>query len=168
MPFASSPRRECACGDIRKDMTTKLRVSTTINASVGSTWAAIEHIDTHVRWMADAQSIVFATQQRAGVGTTFDCYTKIGPFHIVDTMSITEWAPGAAMGVEHRGVVGGVGVFTLRDAGDHRTRFSWEERLDFPWWFGGVVGEKVAAPMLARLWRGNLARLKRIVEAQSD
>lgn len=148
-------------------MTTNVRVGTTINASAETTWSAIEQIGTHVGWMADAQSITFATTQRAGVGTTFDCRTKIGPLHIVDTMSITEWAPGASMGVEHRGVVHGTGVFTLREFGEQRTRFSWEERLTFPWWLGGVVGERVAGPMLARIWRGNLARLKHIVEAPS-
>ena len=148
-------------------MTTNVRVGTTINASPETTWSAIEQIDTHVDWMADAQSITFATAQRAGVGTTFGCRTKIGPLHIVDSMSITEWAPGASMGVEHRGVVRGTGVFTLRESGKQRTRFSWEERLTFPWWLGGVVGERIAGPMLTRIWRGNLARLKHIVEAQS-
>jgi uncharacterized protein YndB with AHSA1/START domain len=148
-------------------MTTNVRVGTTINASPATTWSAIEQIDTHVGWMADAESITFATAQRAGVGTTFDCRTKIGPLHIVDSMSITEWAPGAAMGVEHRGVVRGTGVFTLRESGKRQTRFSWEERLTFPWWLGGVVGERIAGPMLTHIWRGNLARLKHIVEAQS-
>jgi uncharacterized protein YndB with AHSA1/START domain len=148
-------------------MTTRLRVGTTIDASAATTWSAIEQIDTHVRWMADAQSITFATSQRAGVGTTFDCSTKIGPFRVVDTMSITEWVPGASMGVQHRGVVRGIGVFTLRESPRHRTRFSWEERLTFPWWFGGVIGERLAEPLLAWIWRGNLARLKRIVEAES-
>jgi hypothetical protein len=71
------------------------------------------------------------------------------------------------MGVEHRGVVRGSGVFTLRELGKARTVFSWEERLTFPWWLGGVVGERVAGPMLAHIWRGNLARLKHIVETQS-
>jgi uncharacterized protein YndB with AHSA1/START domain len=148
-------------------MTTRLRVHTTFNASQETTWSAIEQIDSHVHWMADADSISFATTQRTGVGTTFDCRTRIGPVHFIDTMSITEWAPGASMGVEHRGIVRGAGVFTLRPLGKQRTGFSWEERLTFPWWLGGVVGEVVARPLLARIWRGNLARLKHIVEAQS-
>ncbi len=148
-------------------MTTNVRVATTINASPATTWSAIEQIETHVGWMSDAESITFATTQRAGVGTTFDCRTGIGPLHIVDTMSITEWAPGASMGVEHRGVVRGTGIFTLREFDKQRTRFSWEESLTFPWWLGGVVGERVAGTMLAHIWRGNLARLKHIVEAPS-
>jgi uncharacterized protein YndB with AHSA1/START domain len=148
-------------------MTARLRVRTTINASPETTWSALEQIETHVDWMADAQSITFTTLPHTGVGTTFDCRTKIGPLRLVDTMSITEWVPGASMGVEHRGVVRGNGVFTLREFDKQRTGFSWEERLTFPWWLGGVVGERIAGPMLAHIWRGNLARLKHIVEAQS-
>lgn len=146
-------------------MSTKVSVGTTINASPETTWSVIERIDAHVNWMADAESITFATTQHAGVGATFNCRTKIGPIRFVDIMSITEWIPGEAMGVEHRGVVRGSGVFTLRECGGQRTRFSWEEELTFPWWLGGRVGERVAVPLLAHIWRGNLARLKHIVEA---
>ena len=149
-------------------MTTEIRVGTTINASPETTWSAIEQIDTHVSWMADADSITFLTRQRSGVGTRFNCHTRIGPIHIVDAMSITEWVPCSAMGVEHRGVVRGSGVFTLREVGDRRTRFSWGERLTFPWWLGGAVGERVAGPLLTRIWRGNLARLRHIVEGSRE
>jgi uncharacterized protein YndB with AHSA1/START domain len=146
-------------------LTTKVRVGTTINASPETTWSAIERIDAHVTWMADAQSITFLTSQRAGVGTTFNCRTKIGPIRIVDSMSITQWIPGKVMGVDHRGVVRGTGAFTLRGVGKQRTLFSWEEQLTFPWWLGAHAGERVVGPLLKRIWRGNLARLKHIVEA---
>jgi hypothetical protein len=142
-------------------------MATLIEASPATTWAAIEDIGSHVTWMADAESISFRTPQRAGVGTTFDCRTKIGPIRLVDAMSITRWIPEVAMGVEHRGVVRGSGVFTLRSADDTRTRFSWEETLTFPWWLGGPVGEVFGRPVLTRIWRGNLARLKRVVERSS-
>jgi hypothetical protein len=149
------------------EVSTTIRVATTIDASPETIWAAIEDIGSHVTWMADAESISFRTQQRAGVGTAFDCRTKIGPIRVVDVMSITRWTPGVAMGVEHRGVVRGSGVFSLRSVGNERTRFSWEETLLFPWWFGGPMGEVFGRPVLTRLWRGNLARLKRVVERSS-
>jgi hypothetical protein len=84
---------------------------------------------------------------------------------MVDAVAITSWVPGKAMGVDHVGLVRGTGVFTLSRLGDRRTRFSWEEQLSFPWWLGGAVGEWVARPLLTHIWRGNLARLKGIVEA---
>jgi hypothetical protein len=148
-------------------MSTRIRVVTNIEASPETTWSAIEDITTHVAWMADAESITFTTAQHSGVGTAFDCRTKVGPIRLVDAMSITQWVPGSAMGVEHRGVVRGSGVFTLRRVGGQRTRFSWEERLTFPWWLGGPLGEVFGRPILTRLWRGNLLRLKRMVEGLS-
>jgi len=146
-------------------MSIAIRVATTIAASPETTWAAVEQIDSHVAWMADAESITFTTPQRSGMGTAFDCQTRIGPMRLVDAMAITQWVPNEAMGVDHRGVVRGSGVFRLRRLTGGRTRFSWEERLTFPWWLGGPVGEQIARPVLTRLWHGNLTRLKRIVEA---
>ena len=123
-------------------------------------------ITSHVVWMADA-SLSVTTAQHSGVGTAFDCRTQIGPIRLVDAMSITQWVPGESMGVEHRGVVRGSGVFTLRRIGDRRTRFLWEERLTFPWWLGGPLGQVFGRPVLTRIWRGNLTRLKRMVEGTS-
>ncbi|MDQ1466924.1 MAG: hypothetical protein QOH10_1339, partial [Actinomycetota bacterium] len=48
-----------------------------------------------------------------------------------------------------------------------RTRFCWTERLHFPWWMGGPVGERVAKPVLRRLWRANLTRLRHVAEADA-
>lgn len=136
-------------------------------ASVVTTWAAIEDIESHVAWMADAESITFVTPQRAGVGTAFDCRTGVGPIRLRDAMLITSWIPNVAMGVEHRGVVRGSGAFNLRSVDAGHTRFSWEETLTFPWWLGGRFGELFGRPVLTRIWRGNLARLQRIVERSS-
>jgi uncharacterized protein YndB with AHSA1/START domain len=145
-------------------MSITIRVRVIIDASRAMTWSMLEDIDSHVAWMADAQSITFTTSQRDGVGTTFDCHTKVGPIRVVDAMTITEWVPGEAMGVDHHGVVRGSGIFRLHGAKHQRTLFSWEERLAFPWWLGGYAGERIAQPLLVHIWRGNLARLKRIVE----
>lgn len=145
-------------------MSTTIRVATIIEADAATVWSAIEDIESHVAWMSDAESITFTTAVHSGVGTMFDCRTRIGPIRLIDAMSITKWVPGEAMGVEHRGVVRGSGVFTLQAIGTRRTRFSWEETLIFPLWLGGAVGEVIGRPLLGRLWRGNLTRLKQIVE----
>ena len=146
-------------------MSTRVRVCTTINASVAATWAAVERIETHVEWMADALSISFTSDQRRGVGTEFECVTGVGRAHLTDTMSITEWRPLESMGVDHRGVVTGSGRFTLEAEGADRTLFCWEEQLVLPWWLGAGIGGRMAQPVLSRVWSGNLRRLKRMVEA---
>ena len=128
-------------------------------------WATVEDIATHTRWMADAESIEFVTEQRSGVGTEFDCRTRVGPFTTVDRMRVTEWEPGAVMGIEHRGLVTGAGRFTLRppapaspSSAGPRT---WCSR---PRWAAGSVSGR-AGPVLERIWRANLRRLRDLAEA---
>jgi uncharacterized protein YndB with AHSA1/START domain len=146
----------------------RLSVSIEIAADPARVWRVVEPVEDHVQWMHDAVAIRFQTEQRRGVGTTFLCDTKVGPIKLVDRMEITEWVPEAAMGVRHIGVVTGTGRFTLTpiDLG-RRTRFGWDETLDFPWWLGGPLGELIGGRVVLRqIWKRNLANLKRIVETQ--
>lgn len=148
-------------------MTVEIEVHTTIGAPPARVWAVIEDVGSHVDWMADAVSITFRTDQRAGVGTELECLTRVGPLRTVDVMTITEWEPERAMGIEHRGGVTGRGRFTLRRAGSGLTEFAWCEQLTFPWWMGGRLGERLGRPVLTRIWRANLARLRAKVERSS-
>ena len=70
-------------------------------------WAAVEDVGSHVEWMADAEAIRFTSASTSGVGTTFECDTKVGPLRLTDLMEITRWEPGKAMGVRHVGLVTG-------------------------------------------------------------
>lgn len=140
-------------------MSIRIVVETEVPATPTDVWAAIADISSHTEWMADAQEITFVTDQRAGVGTSFDCRTAVGPLRTTDRMTVTEWEPPVAMGIAHRGAVTGSGRFTL-DPSPRGTRFRWTEELGFPWWLGGPVGERVARPVLTRLWRRNLDRLR--------
>src|SRR5262245_10359132 len=115
--------------------------------------------------MADAAAIRFTGERRTGVGTTFECETRVGPLRTTDVMEVTEWREGEALGVRHRGVVTGTGRFVVGpspggDASTARagTRLTWDEDLSFPWWLGGRVGAFVARPVLRAVWRGNLRR----------
>jgi hypothetical protein len=143
----------------------RICVQTTIDAPPGDVWRRLADIGDHVAWMADAASIRFIGERRSGVGTTFECETRVGPLRTLDVMEITEWREGEAMGVDHRGLVTGTGRFLLaRERRDH-TRLTWDEDLRFPWWLGGVVGGVVARPVLRAVWRGNLRRFAALVTA---
>jgi hypothetical protein len=141
-----------------------IRVGITVEASRRATWRHLEDIASHPRWMHDAVAVRFRGAQRQGVGTTFDCDTRIGPFQLVDRMTITEWEPRRRMGVRHEGVVTGTGRFTLRALPGGRTRVVWRERLAFPWWMGGAVGGAVGGEVLRLVWARNLRQLKVLVE----
>lgn len=125
----------------------------------------LQDIGSHTKWMADADEIVFATDQEHGVGTAFDCHTRVGPLRTVDRMRVTEWAPREAMGVDHQGFFTGQGRFTLARARRGRTLIVWQEQLRFPWWLGGPVGALASTVVLWPIWRANLRRLATIVEA---
>jgi uncharacterized membrane protein len=140
-------------------------VSTVIDAPPDDVWHAIEDVATHVDWMTEAVAIRFRTEQRAGVGTTFECDTEVGSLRLTDVMEIISWRPGREMGVRHVGLVTGTGQFRLRRARGDRTQFSWDERLRFPWWLGGPVGALIGGQVLKIIWRRNLRSLKARVES---
>ena len=68
-----------------------ISVETIIEASLEEVWESVANIQSHVNWMDDAVSIDFIGDRQQGVGTTFDCETKIGPFKLTDRIEITEW-----------------------------------------------------------------------------
>ena len=143
-----------------------IRVSTVIDATPAQVWDVVRHVEDHVDWMHDAVAIRFTSRSTSGLGTTFDCDTRVGPFRLTDKMEITRWKPRKAMGVRHVGMVTGTGQFTLKAMRGGRTRFTWKERLYFPWWMGGPFGAVVGGEVLRMIWKRNLKGLKRIVEGR--
>jgi uncharacterized protein YndB with AHSA1/START domain len=143
-----------------------IRVAATYDAPPAEVWRVLEPIESHIDWMADAESIRFTTEQTRGLGTRFECITRVGPIRLTDTMSITAWEPERSMGVEHEGLITGSGRFTLEPLDDgRRTRFTWEEELTFPWWLAGRLGSRIGGQtVMKRIWRGNLDRLRTLVE----
>jgi len=141
-------------------------VSTVINAGPGEIWADIRDISSHTFWMADAEAIRFLSEHHEGVGTRFECDTRVGPLALTDVMEITSWVDEERMGVRHVGLVEGTGEFILTPLEPDRTEFRWEEDLTFPWWMGGPVGAFVARPILRLIWKGNLRRLKSRIEGR--
>ena len=141
-----------------------IRIFQEIEAPPEVVWNAISNIQTHVNWMADASKIRITSEQTQGVGTTFDCDTKVGPLRTTDKMQVTEWVPNQILSISHKGLVEGRGSFILEKPSEGRTLFVWEENLDFPIFLGGKITEFIAKPVLKKIWRGNLYKLKQLVE----
>jgi len=132
-----------------------IELTTTIPAPRETVWEDFRHIDRHVEWMHDAVRITFLTDNHEGMGTTFQCTTKVGPFVTEDIMRVTRWDEGQAVGVAHAGLISGEGVFTLADD-KNATVLTWREELHFPWWLGGTFTAWDARPILRLIWRKNL------------
>jgi len=120
-------------------------------------WAELSQLEKHLTWMADAERIDFATEQTRGVGVTMAVRTRIGPLVTTDVIEVWEWAPGERIGVFHRGIVSGIGMFVLVPI-ETGTRFVWWEELSFPWFLGGGIAAWLARPVLRLVWRKNLRR----------
>jgi uncharacterized protein YndB with AHSA1/START domain len=144
----------------------RVAVSTVIDRAPAEVWADLRDIASHADWMGDARAIRFLSERTEGVGTRFECDTRIGPFRVTDVMEITAWDEAARMGVVHSGLVTGTGQFSLTPVPGGRTELRWEEELRFPWWLGGRLAQRLAAPVLAAVWRRNLGRLKRRLESR--
>lgn len=89
--------------------------------------------------------------------------TRIGPFRVSDVMEVTRWEEPRLIEVAHRGLLVGRGHFKL-DALAGGTRVRWVEELSFPPWLGGAVTALLARPVLAWIWRRDLAAFRRLVE----
>lgn len=122
-------------------------------------WTALADLGSHDRWMKDAESIVFVTEQRSGVGTRMEVKTVVGPLRTLDKMEVVGWDEGRAIEVVHEGLVTGRGTLSTRPHGKGAL-VTWEETLTFPWYLGGPITAFFAKPVLGAIWRGNLKRLE--------
>jgi len=141
-----------------------IEVSVTISAPLEAVWAAVADLESHVEWMADAESIAFLTARRRGLGTTMEVATRVGPLRTKDIMEVTEWIDRQRIGVRHAGLVTGEGAFALDETDFATTKFTWRERLRFPWYLGGSLTAWLATPVLRAIWKRNLTRLQHQLE----
>lgn len=141
-----------------------IRGSVAIGAPVEHCWNHLADLGSHVDWMADAESIRFTSAARQGLGTTFECVTKVGPLKTVDKMTVVDWVDGHVVAVQHTGVVVGTGRFELVQTSPTACEIVWTEDLRFPWYLGGVLTAFAAKPVLRRIWMGNLRRFQGICE----
>jgi uncharacterized protein YndB with AHSA1/START domain len=142
-----------------------IEVSVMIRAPLEAVWAAAADLESHVDWMADAESITFITARRRGLGTRMEVATRVGPLRTKDVMEVTEWIDRRRIGVRHTGLVTGEGAFALQEIDPLTTEFTWRERLGFPWYLGGSLTAWLAIPVLRAIWKRNLTRLRRQLES---
>jgi len=124
---------------------------------VDEVWDDLRRLEQHADWMADAERIDFLTESTRGVGAAMVVRTRVGPFVTTDVIEVREWEELQCIGVSHRGLVSGTGMFILSPTRGG-ARFEWREDLTFPWFLGGRATAQLAGPVLRHIWRGNLRR----------
>jgi uncharacterized membrane protein len=140
-----------------------IEVTVVIGVPLARVWADLADFASHPQWMDDAATVRFLTDRTTGIGTRIEVATRVGPLRASDVMEVIRWEVEQTIVVEHLGAVKGFGQFDIGPIGSG-TEMRWVEDLRFPWWMGGPVGLAVARPILARIWRGNLMRLKERLE----
>jgi uncharacterized protein YndB with AHSA1/START domain len=145
------------------DMGRPIEVTVLIDAPLERVWAELADFASHPQWMDDAATVRFLTERTTGIGTRIEAATRVGPLRVADVMEVVRWEVAQTIVVEHVGAVKGFGRFDIGPIGDG-TEMRWVEDLRFPWWMGGPVGLAVARPILGRIWRVNLMRLKERLE----
>ena len=134
-----------------------------IDAPIEAVWAAAIDFASHPDWQPDAISVEFETDQREGPGTVLLVESRVGPLRTIDRLTITGIEEPHLISVNHIGAVSGNATWQLAETGSG-TLFRWTEELHFPWFFGWILGEAIAKPILKRFWNRNLRNLKRRIE----
>lgn len=146
-------------------------IDTTIAAPRAVVWDVLVDWESQSEWMVDAVEIEVVSPQRAGVGTTVRCPTRILGVVIPDVVRVTEWRHRERLAVVHLGspLVQGGAAFDLADTPDMGTRVRWTEDVPVPLGpLAAVLGRTVIQPFLRLVFNRSLARLKRRCEALSQ
>lgn len=143
----------------------RVSVDTHVEAPPRQVWQVLIEWETQPEWMVDARAVEVVGERREGVGTRLRCPTDLAcGLVITDVLEVVEWRPPHLLGVRHTGaMIRGVAAFELR-ATPHGTHLRWWEAIDPPLGPLGWVGGLVAAPLVRRMFRASLGRLKRLVE----
>jgi hypothetical protein len=107
------------------------------------------------------------SRHRVGPDVVVRCLMGIKrPFVITDDMITTEWYEHSTIGVRHLGkLIRGIGAFDL-EAVPAGTRVVWWEEVDPPLGsVGEIVTTTLVAPLVSRMFKASLSRLKALCEA---
>ena len=140
-----------------------------IEAPVHRVWDVLIDWEAQPRWMVDARSVTVLSPHREGPDVMLRCRTAIaGGMVVNDDMVTTDWREYSTIGVRHVGpLIRGEGAFELQPA-PGGTYFVWWEDLNPPLGrVGELVADAVVVPLVSRVFRSSLARLKALCEMGS-
>jgi carbon monoxide dehydrogenase subunit G len=122
-------------------------------------WDALADLESHREWMTDVRELCFLTEQRSGVGATYEI--TVGLLRMRDHIEVITWDRPRELAITHRiGPARGEGRFLLAVDGAE-TRLEWRARFEIPWWAGGRLTERLGVPPTRRLLTRNLGSLRR-------
>jgi uncharacterized protein YndB with AHSA1/START domain len=119
------------------------------------------------RWMKDLRDVRVTSAHREGVDVEAVATVRIAGISTRDQIRVTRWEPPTVLEIAHLGWVKGTGRMELSSAGTG-SDLRWRETLIPPWGALGRLGMRAVLPLMRRVFRRDLDRLKRLVEAPRE
>jgi len=131
-------------------------------------WALLTDWERQGDWMLEASDVVVVGRQREGVGVEARAKVRIAGITTRDRIRVTMWEPPRILVIEHLGWVKGTGELQMAPIREG-TRLRWRESLIPPARLGpfGVIGLRLFAPILRRIFRRDLRVLRELVRGRA-
>jgi carbon monoxide dehydrogenase subunit G len=131
-------------------------------------WALLTDWERQGDWMLEASDVVVVGRQREGVGVEARAKVRIAGITTRDRIRVTMWEPPRILVIEHLGWVKGTGELQMAPIREG-TRLRWRESLFPPARLGpfGVIGLRLFAPILRRIFRRDLRVLRELVRGRA-
>jgi hypothetical protein len=149
-------------------MAIEIEVSARLSVRGRRVWGVISDLSSNPEWMTDVKSVRFTGSKHEGTGTTFDCDTRLFGKTSTDHLLVTQWVDGSQIMVTHQGMFTGHGTLSISEHGDGTCTVTRSERIVFPWYLAGPVGELVAKPAIQSVWHYDMLSLKDLCEDTPD
>jgi uncharacterized protein YndB with AHSA1/START domain len=131
-------------------------------------WELLTDWERQGDWMLEASDVEVVGRQREGVGVEARANVRIAGITTRDRIRVTMWEPPRILVIEHLGWVKGTGELQMAPIREG-TRIRWRESLFPPPRLGpfGVVGLRLFAPILRRIFRRDLRVLRELVRGRA-
>jgi uncharacterized membrane protein len=148
-----------------RSMPAPVHITTTVDlrSPAPQVWPYLVDWERLPRWMEEMADVRVVTDHREGVGVEAEATVRIGGLTTRDRIRVTRWEPPAVLEIAHLGWVRGTGYMELSPT-DTGSRLFWRESLVPPWGLVGAAGIRLYAPLLRRVFRRDLRRLRDLVD----
>jgi uncharacterized protein YndB with AHSA1/START domain len=137
-----------------------------IDAPVDEVWRVLTDIPLQVEWMHEMKEVSVTPPGPVRVGTRGEALVRIFGISVRDTVEVTVVDAPHTYAIRHDGLFRGGGVITLERGADGTTTVvRWAETLVPP--LLPHLGALLQAPILERIFQGDLRSLKALVETGS-
>jgi uncharacterized membrane protein len=141
--------------------------SITVGRPTEAVWPYLVDWERLDLWMEEISDVRVTTPHREGVGVEAEATVRIAGISTRDRIRVTRWEPPHLLEIAHLGWVRGRGLMELSPEPVTSSRLLWTETLVPPWGPVGALGMRASLPLMRRVFRRDLVRLRELVEARA-